>query len=49
MDASFERDISDIPSKNYYTRVPHCMKRHVQMSPGHVYSKGAMDLVHTSF
>ena len=35
--------------KDYYTRVPHCMKRYVQMSPGHVYRKDTIDLVHTSF
>ena len=35
--------------KNYYTRVPHCMKRHARMSPGHVYRKDTIDFVYTSF
>ena len=41
--------LRDMSVKNYHTEVPHCMKRHVKMSPGHVYRKGTIDFVHTSF
>ena len=32
------------PFKKYHTRVPHCMKRHVQVSPGNVYRKSTIDV-----